>query len=216
MELHIHQKHDPMNPKAHGLPLGQRSPWLWTGAAILVVSAAAFAFIVYPQWTKVGAGREFDTASLEQTYQDREKTLNQLKALSGNYEKIDAENISLLSSILPTSKAIPELLAQLEAIARQSGVSLTSVSLAEVDEKGSTLKQTLEAEVGGGKKTVKKDNKIRQMNVQMQVGANRYPVFKQLLEQLQSHTRLIDVESYLFASDQDSQALTLKVYYLPL
>lgn len=213
MEIQIKKTEASAKPK--GLFATRRSPMVWTVLGVVVVSAASFFLLVSPQWARVGLGKELDVVSLESTHAERERVLNQIKALRDNYEEIDQEDIALLSHILPTHKGIPELLQQLEAIARQSGVSLTDINISEVTQKGVTAKQALQQEVGGAAAAAK-GKEIKQMNIQIQVSTNQYPAFKQLLEQIQSHTRLLDVESYLFSTEEETQSLTLKAYYIVL
>ena len=216
MELHI-KKQQTANPgESHrGMFASRKSLTLWTIIAVVVISVAAYLLVVAPQWGRVGLGKELDTATLESTYKERERVLSQVKELRDNYEKIDQEQISLLSNILPTDKSVPELLNQLEAIARQSGVSLIDISISEVVDKGISAKQALQQEVGKTSVAVK-SKEIKKMNVQLQVSTDKYPAFKQFIEQVQSHTRLLDIESYLFSTEQELQNLTIKAYYIVL
>ncbi len=216
MELHI-KKQQTANPgeSPRGMFASRKSLTLWTIIAVVVISVAAYLLVVAPQWGRVGLGKELDTATLESTYKERERVLSQVKELRDNYEKIDQEQISLLSNILPTDKSVPELLNQLEAIARQSGVSLIDISISEVVDKGISAKQALQQEVGKTSVAVK-SKEIKKMNVQLQVSTDKYPAFKQFIEQVQSHTRLLDIESYLFSTEQELQNLTIKAYYIVL
>mgnify|MGYP001569691964 CR=1 FL=1 len=219
MELHLSKKSAAKpgeEQPSRGMFASKRALTAWTGFAAITISAAAFFLVVYPQWNRVGIGREFDTAALEQTYGEREESLNKIKQLRENYDEIDQSQIALLSTILPQDKAVPELLDQLEAIARQSGVSITDISISEVSESGPSARQSLQAEVSAATPARRGNTKVKSMNIQIQATLNDYQSFKQLLEQMQSHTRLLDVESYLFATDQEIQTLTVKAYYLPL
>lgn len=217
MDLHLKKQKDGVPGDApRGMFASRKSMTLWTVIGVIVISVAAYLLVVAPQWSRVGVGKELDTATLEATYKERERALSQVKELRDNYEKIDQEQIRLLSSILPTDKSVPELLNQLEAIARQSGVSLIDVSISEVVEKGISAKQALQQEVGKTGAAAAKSKDIKKINVQLQVSTNKYPAYKQFIEQLQSHTRILDIESYLFSTEQELQNLTLKAYYIVL
>jgi hypothetical protein len=214
MDLHL-KKVEEQGKKTNGLFATRRALMGWTVLGVVVVSCASFFLIVSPQWSRVGAGKELDVAGLESTYTERERALNQIKSLRDNYDKIEQAEIALLSNILPTQKNIPELLQQLEAIARQSGVSLIDINISEVTEKAITARQALQQEVGSAA-AAQKGKEIKQLNIQLQVTTSQYPAFKQLLEQLQSHTRLLDVESYLMSTEDETQSITLKAYYIEL
>lgn len=187
----------------------------WTALLSVLISAGAFFLVVQPQWNRVGAGKELDVASIENTLQERERYLNQLKALRANFEKIPSSDVDLLARVLPTNKAIPELLTQLEAIGQQSGVDVADVNISEVAESRTSARQQLQQEVAKTQ-TASGAKSIKSLNVQIQVTTDRYDRFKLFLESLQTNNRLLDVESYLFSTDQEIQTVTLKTYYLPI
>lgn len=187
----------------------------WTAFLCVAISGLSFFFVVMPQWSRVGAGKELDVAAMESTLQERESYLSQLKALRTNYEKIPQEDISLLSRILPTDRAVPELMQQLEAMSRESGVGLSSVNLSDVVETRASARQQLQQEVSGAPAAVI-DKSIKQITVQLQIETSQYDRFKQFLNALQSNDRILDVESYLFSTDQEIQTITAKTYYLPV
>lgn len=186
----------------------------WTVLACVAISVAAYFLVVSPQWQRVGPGRELDIAALEETQQARDRYLTQLKTLKANYEKISQTDIALLARALPTTQAVPELIQQLEAMGRESGLEVASVNIAEVSEaRGGSTKQQLQQEVSGGAaKAV--DKSVKQLNVQLQVNTDRYDRFRQFLSALQTNDRILDIDSYLFASDQDVQSISVKTYYL--
>lgn len=187
----------------------------WTALLSVLISAAAFLLVVQPQWNRVGVGKELDVEALQNTLEERERYLNQLKALRSNFEKIPATDVDLLSRVLPTDKGIPELLTQLEAIGQQSGVDISDVNISEVAESRASARQQLQQEVAKSQ-TSAGSKSIKSLNVQIQVTTDRYDRFKQFLESLQTNNRILDVESYLFSTDQEIQTVTLKTYYLPL
>lgn len=184
-------------------------PWLLTTLGCVVVSVLAYLFIVSPQWSRVGAGRELDVAAAQTEVSGRERYLGQLQALRNNYHEINPTDIELLSRMLPRGKGSPELLHQLEAMARASGVTLTSVNISEVQEE---VRRGTAAQRAAAAKQAASD--IKQLLIQLHVTAYDYPSFRAFLEALQSHTRLIDVENFVFTMDKEIQQLTVKAYYL--
>ncbi len=184
----------------------------WTALACVAISALAFFLVVQPQWTRVGPGRELDVDALQATLEEREGYLAQLKTLRSNYEQIPAEQILLLSRVLPTTKAVPELLTQFEAMGQQSGIDVTNINISEVTEARASAKQQLEQEVSGTAKQTAKN--VKSLNIQVQISTKNYGRFKTFIQALQSNDRIMDVESYLFSTDQETQSVTVSTYYL--
>jgi Tfp pilus assembly protein PilO len=183
-------------------------PWLATAVGCLLVSGLAYAFIVSPQWKRVGAGRELDVAAAQNDTAARERYLDQLQDLQENYQAIDQASIDLLARMLPRGKGAPELLHQIEAMARSSGVNLTNINIAEVQEdvRRGTAAQRAAAQ--------QKKSEVKQLLIQVQVTAYDYPSFRSFLEAIQSHTRILDVENFVFTTEKEIQQLTLKAYYI--
>lgn len=183
-------------------------PWALAVLGCVIVSVLANFFVVFPQWQRVGPGRELDVAAAQAEMDGRERYLDQLKALLKNYQSIEPSAIDLLSRMLPRGKGAPELLHQIEAIARQSGVTMSSISIVEAndDARKGTAAQRAAAQ--------KKKTDVKQLRIQVQVTAYDYPSFRSFLESLQLHTRILDVEDFSFSTDKDVQQVTMKAYYL--
>lgn len=183
-------------------------PWMATVVGCLVVSGLAYFFIVSPQWKRVGPGRELDVAAAQNDTAARERYLNQLQELQENYLAIDPSSIDLLARMLPRGKAAPELLHQIEAMARSSGVNLTNINISEIQDevRRGTAAQRAAAQ--------QQKSDIKQLLIQVQVTAYDYPSFRSFLEAIQSHTRILDVENFVFTTEKEIQQLTLKAYYL--
>ena len=184
-----------------------------TALICVLISAGAFFLVVQPQWSRVGVGKELDVAAMQATLDERERYLSQLKSLRSNYEAIPADQIVLLSSILPTDKHVPELLTQLEAIGQQTGVDITDINISDVTEASASARQQLQQEVSGNnpRSTAKS---VKAVNIQLQVTTDKYDRFKPFIEALQTNDRILDVESYTFSTDQEVQTAMIKAYYL--
>lgn len=187
--------------------------------AISIVVAILFSVVLYfgfvkPQFDKVGVGKEFDTITLGEQLAAKQSQLDNLKKLQANFEAINDGDIDLVSRILPDAEQVPELLTQLEVIAKQSGVSLISVNVSEVEEAGkqsaserlkAQLQQTNQATASTG---------IKSMNVQIDVSAFNYLSFRQFIDSLQSHTRIMDIQRFNFSTENQFHSITLHTYYL--
>lgn len=179
---------------------------------VLLISAGAYFLMIKPQLDRVGLGRELDLQTTSAEFENQQKYFTQLKALKKNFEEIEREQLKTLSQALPINVSTPELLAQLETMARQSGVDLKRVNLTEVEEKGPSARQRIKQEVGAAAKTISKD--VAEVLVQIDIAAFDYKSFKDFVNLLGSHRRILDVEAAFFQTDQEDQRITLKAYYL--
>lgn len=179
-----------------------------------LLSLAAYYLVVGPQFERVGVGREFDLAGVESNLTERRAHLSQLQTMKENFEQINSDDISVLANILPGDMAVPEILSQLEAITRQSGVGLVSINIAEVEEEDvRTARQRLQAQAGQAS-TIPKNKDIKQVSIQIEISAFDYPSYKRLLEALQSHARLMDVEQFSYDIESDTHSLRIIAYFM--
>lgn len=183
---------------------------LITIAGAMVISALAYFLFVSPQRARLKSGGDLDTQQLDRQIEQQQSSLNDLNTLLNNYQRIDQSDIELVSRLLPNSKQIPELLSQVEAMGRESGVTVTSVNVVEVQEnqKGS-VKQRVE-----DSQTAKKDMMLQELQVDVEFNAYSYAAYKNFINNLQSHARIIDIQSFTYDESEDVQRLTFKTYYL--
>jgi len=180
----------------------------------LAISAGGYYGLVKPQLDRISMGGEFNLATASSTLEQNKRDFNALKLLKSNFDEIDSRQIKLLSQALPVNKSTPELLSQLETIARQNGVQLERISMTEVEEVGPSARQRIQQQVEGVALVKSKD--ITEVIVQVNITAFSYKSFKDFVTALQNHRRILDVETLLYQSDQDSQRVTFKTYFLEL
>jgi hypothetical protein len=198
--------------------VGKLRPTKGAIVALAVMGSLLFSVLVYflligPQFDRVGPGREFDVAALDSQIQQRDQLREQLKSLQQSYEDISTDDVDLLSRILPENENIPELLSQLETIARQSGVSLVSINIAEIEERGpQSARQRLEAQAQGA--NLGTASGTQTLNLQMEISAFSYQSYKQFLESLQAHVRLIDVDRFNYSAENQTHSIGARTYFL--
>lgn len=202
-------------------PAGKRS-FLESRGSVLAVSVllaillsiGAYYGFVKNQFDRVGPGREFDLAALDSQVQARERELESLKSLQTNFESISDSDIDLVSRILPNKEQVPELLTQLEVIARQSGVSLTSVGVSTVEEVNKqSARQRLQEQLNQTNQS-NKPKELETMSIQMEITAFNYLSFRQFVDSLQSHTRIMDIQRMNFSAENQFHSITVHTYYL--
>ena len=180
--------------------------WLFF-LSLLILSAAFYFGLVSRQWNKAGAGKEWDVARARADFDAKNHELSQLKQLLGQYQSLAPDEIELASRILPQQQDIPELLTQLELLAQQNGVNILSLTSSEIKEEAGPAKNGVGA---AANRTVP----YQQLSIKLDLDVRDYRSWKSFLAALQSHARLLDVETFSFDLEQQQQTLTLKTYFL--
>ncbi len=153
------------------------------------------------------------------------KELQELQLTFDSYKKTQAQNLEKLSQILPTGAAVPNLMAQLEAVAQASGFNITSFSATEgLIARGLKSEET-GVEISSGLASLKEqketaslpqlDESIHVLNIVLMVSGGDYLEFKKLLNNLEKHIRLLDINSISFSSEggKATYNLSLRAYY---
>ena len=175
---------------------------------ILVVSAGFFFLWVQPQSARLKIGGDLYLNDINKQLDEKQSQLNQISNLLRSYNEIDHESIEQVSVILPDKKNIPEILAQIEAISRASGVDLMNITINEVDETSRVRRNVPEA-------TARElDSNIKKLDILMEVSVLDYSGFKRFIESVQSHNRVIDLENIQFSADDEMQQVNGKIYYI--
>ena len=121
--------------------------------------------------------------------------------------------MKLVSMILPNKQAIPELFSQLEVIAKQSGVQIVGMSVAEKEEEPRSARARA-GEDWNQAQAQKLSNDIKQLSIQFDVNAINYDIFKNFIDSIQSNSRILDIERFTYNPNQDTQGITIRTYYL--
>lgn len=179
----------------------------------ILISAAAYYLMIKPQLDRVGPGKELDVAAVTQDLEEQKRLHADLKLLEENFNKIDPANIELLSTVLPSEESLPELLSQLEMMANSAGLDLKRVSITEVEAQAVSARQRLQQEVDGAQ-AAPTTKGLKEVVIQMELDAFTYSSFKSFVKLLETHRRLIDIETFSFQTDNDTQRVQAKTYYL--
>lgn len=201
-------------PSKIALAAKARSRGAVIGAAVfvsIVISLLAYFFFVGPQFGRVGPGSEFDVEATDSLLTQRKQTLNQLKALSSNVAQIEQADIDKVAKVLPADISLPELLVQLDAMARQSGVDLLGVETREILPEETGVRQRLQQTEQASAQTRKG---VQEVEVSLEVSSFSYVRFKTFVETLANHRRILDVQTMQYVQGEESHEITVKTYYL--
>lgn len=138
-------------------------------------------------------------AELQQQKAEVERLLAAIQAISN-------EDRALLQAILPSAQEVPTLLAQIESIARQSGLVLTSFTVAETKIPHSRER--------GGVAVASSPLAVQKLTLNLTFRAGEYAQFKQLVEALERNIRLVDITSMTFSPDAKGYTINAVTYYV--
>jgi Tfp pilus assembly protein PilO len=141
----------------------------------------------------------------------RKETLdNQLKAKLGvlnkllDYKSVVDENLDLISAVLEAEAKVPQLLTQIDIIARESGLDVTKLSY-------SFGEQSIGRIDTGGQRGVDADAKVDLVFVSMSVTGN-YDQMQNFYANLENSARLVDVDTFRFnLTEEGSNVLNISL-----
>jgi Tfp pilus assembly protein PilO len=137
-------------------------------------------------------------AELQQHRQILEQQQRDWKTFADSLTTMSSADIDIVMESIPPQPAVPELLVQLERLVAQHGFVISSISLHEA------------------KRLDDVDKSIMMLPVTMKVAGPTYQGFRQLLESMQTHIRLFDVNAIYFVPDMNEYTIDFSTYYLGL
>lgn len=163
--------------------------------AVLIILILSFLFVLKPKYDEIiQSQQEFKTRQEE--FENQKIYFDGIKKLISNYQKIASADIEKINNVLPQKKDVAGLFVQMEALAKESGLNLLGLDIAE-------RKEPLELE----------KIKIKELDIALNLSGGDYFAFKKFLNAVESNLRIMDVTSINFSSEAETYALNLKTYY---
>ncbi len=130
----------------------------------------------------------------------KQAELEKLKAMKTNYEQLEQSSQKILE-VLPEDKNLPEIILQLEELARKNNLTMTNINIAE------------------DKQTTANEQKTNKLNVKKVVLTTNltggdYFTLKSYLMDVEKNVRLLDIQSLAYSPITNSYDLMLGSYYL--
>lgn len=135
---------------------------------------------------------------------------NKFIDLQGSYTQIENKNkndIQKLKDILPEDKYLPELMAQVEALAISHGLVVANIN---IDSSSNVNSSSGEEKTPGSADIIREI----QVSVNMLGGNGTYDKVKEFLTAMENHIRLIDITSFSFDEKMSAYSIVFKTYFL--
>jgi Tfp pilus assembly protein PilO len=189
------------------------------GAVVILLLVLSTYLILLPKYRQISDEGYLDYEQKQSTLETRKKELLELKELQEELSNITTIEMARLEKILPTSKEIPDIFLQMESLARESGLSVSRVS---VSEGGARQTGTDSSSITGRSKKTKavQTSGIQTITISLSVeGKTTYDSFKILLDNIEDNMRIVDLDSLSYIppveeEDEASFSLSLTTYYM--
>lgn len=170
----------------------------------VVALALAWFFALRPALTAYHAERQTSIEELKDRLAQRRASLAKFAAIDETFASITPEERGKLDAVLPRDAGVPELITNIEALVRLSGLTLDSL---EVDAANDASASPLPA---AGERAVPPGVRIYPITVQMQ-GLN-YLTLKKFLQRVETNERLLDLPALTFVGSGEGLSVTLHAY----
>lgn len=183
--------------------------WWGFGTAVVILGLGGW-FLLRPLYVDFRAGTQVD--SLKDHIIEVQNKLIVLKKQSKTWEELQQNKQENINLILPNFNDLPNLIVQLEALAKQTKFNLQGIA---ISEKSGTDK-AVNTRLGNKTSTIAKElpSGVRSLKITITLDGGNYTRLKEFLQAVQTAWRLLEVNSISFARD-GSYAVELSAYYYP-
>jgi Tfp pilus assembly protein PilO len=167
-----------------------------------VVLGAGYLFLIDPYLDEIKLQISQDIATEKNYGVIQQQKINKLIEQREAFDKINIKELEKIDYILPKEEDIPNLFAQIEAIAKEYSLLLTSISTSNYNE------ETKNGEI------VKPPNSVKKVLVSITLdGGSDYEALKNFLKALEFNIRLLDISSINISSDFRVYNINCITYY---
>lgn len=182
--------------------------WLFV-MALVVATVAVFYFVFFTTWQSALSGEsDLSTITLQQTVTDVEQQLAAVKQHDAQLKQLPQSDITRMSIALPSGPSIPELLVQLEALTRDTGM-LNASFTTELKEK--TVAAGNAAATDTGSLSIES---IPTLSGSFHFSVTSYEQVKSIIGMLQRNLRLLDGTALQYDPTTQSVVFNFVTYYI--
>lgn len=175
-------------------------------AVFLVIAILVLSYLLTfnKEYNKIKSLGTVDYQKKINELESKKSNLAQIEKVYDSYKKISQEEIKKLSIMLPPEKDVPSLFIEMEALAKESGLALNSIDVAQAGAVSIT------AGVAEGSATLN----MKKLNINLKIqGIDSYDRLKLFLGNVEKSIRILDLNSLSYSPAQDSYGISLVTYY---
>lgn len=171
---------------------------------VIIMVVAGYFFFFKQEYGKIREVGIVDLQGKQNELEAKRSRLSEIEKAHESFKKISGEEIKKIATILPKGKDTPSLLIEMEALAKENGLILSGIDIAETG----AISVPVQAQEGAASLNIKKIN----INFKIQ-GINSYDKFKTFLSSIEKDIRLLDLNSLTYSPAADSYSISLVTYY---
>jgi len=181
---------------------------------VVAAIAVSFYFYILPYYENTIAEKQREIEESNQELEKRLAFFKKLQKLKKEYESIQAIEEEKIYSVIPNSNQIPELLLQLEAIAEESGIEISSVTFSDsVNNNENYPGLTASNSNDTNPDPIQSIAGLGRVSFSFSLTGSNYSKLKIFLDKIERNVRLMDIKSINFAAGAESVSISLETYY---
>ena len=186
---------------------------IFTAVIVIICLAIGLVFFVLPFYKETVSNQKANIEVSSGLLKSRSDHLEDLKKIRQEYELIESAKIEKLGFILPEDSQISELFLQIDTIARDSGLVLSSIDASEIKSKKklATPKSDTPEQIDDSSP---KSDKIKTLEVSLSISGGSYKKLKIFLDKIERNIRLVDPQAISFDNSFESIDITFNTYFL--
>ncbi|MBU2229331.1 type 4a pilus biogenesis protein PilO [Patescibacteria group bacterium] len=186
------------------------------GAVVVLLLVLSTYLIILPKYKQIADEGYLDYEQKQQTLEAKKNELRELQKLQEELSQITTVEMERLERILPSSKDIPDIFLQMESLARESGLTVSRVSIAETSGRSSNSNSSA---AKNSETNVNQAGGIQTITISLSVEGNTtYDSLKILLDNIEDNMRIVDLDSLSYSPPEtegdSSFSVNLATYYL--
>lgn len=186
---------------------------LATIAVCLVILILGYVLLISPKLERVGTLEITKLTEANEQQRSLESKLQYLAALSQKRSQANEKDIKKIDAMLPSGPGVPELLASLESIARESKVTMEGIEMSLIE----PVKAKSKTATKGAEPSLEDSLPpgVRALEASVSVAATPYNNLKIFLGNIEQSLRLMDAVALLYSPAAKAYTITVRTYYLP-
>lgn len=188
-------------------------------AMAVVVLIVGSLSLIWPQYNQLKTKGMLEQKEAKRILAERTQYLDSIEQMKSQYDKLSFRAWQSLEYILPQQNEIYLLFAQLESLAKENKVFLSSINITDNSNTaaitGGVASQPPAAVVPNANPNQAVPNNIQTTSININIsGLNSYEQFKQFLNNIENNIRLLDISSISYEPSTNAYSLTFTTYYL--